>query len=247
MRSRESGIQKEVGEVDLRRLLGRGGMLLQDRTDTDGRRALPEHRVHHLPGDVAPRPERLAVGVGVGEEHDLTPSERAQLVGLQLTQSACRQPDVLRIVLRQDDCRLLGLYDGHVAARRPQQMQAEEAVCALVPAVVAVPPFQEGVNPGGVVRLIPVTVGAVVHHLTVVSPPLMVYLPEDDAALSRGPEEIAAGGVHHLQEREIAVADHRLAELTVDRQALLNDRGGMVERKRLAVELFPDVLERTGR
>ena len=74
-------------------------------------------------------------------------------------------------------------------------------------------------------------------------PPLMVYLPEDDAALLGGPKTIATGGIGHLLERQVADIDHRLAELVTDREALAPQicRWMAVERQGLdALQLFEE-------
>ena len=48
---------------------------------------------------------------------------------------------------------------------------------------------------------------------------------------------IAAGGMEHLLEGEIATTDHCLAERRAERQAAVHHRGGMIEGKRLLPEL----------
>ncbi len=206
-------------------------MLLEDGADTDGRRFLPEGRAHDLLRRLVPIAVSLAVGVGIGKEHDPAPPERTELVGLELIETARCQPDVLRVVLAEDDGRLLCLYDGNGVARcSDQQMQAEQAVKGLVLRLrLTAALAQQRTHPGGVLLLAAVAVEAVIHHLAIMGLALMVDLPEDHAAVFRSTQQIAAGGMEHLLEGEVATADHCLAELRVDRPAALHHRGGMIE------------------
>jgi len=82
---------------------------------------------------------------------------------------------------------------------------------------------EQAADPGGVKGLLlgAMTVGFVVDHLPVVSPLLVVYLPEDHAAVLRGAHPIADGSAGHLLIAEIAAVDHSLAELVLQRPTAL--------------------------
>ena len=67
-------------------------------------------------------------------------------------------------------------------------------------------------NPCGVVRLVTMTVGLVVHDLAGMDALLVVDFPENDAAFFRGAEAVAIGGVVHLLGGEEAFIDEGLAE-----------------------------------
>ena len=81
-------------------------MLFEEPADADGRRSLPEGRGHHLLRRLVPVAIGQAVGVGIGEEDDPVPPEGTELIDLEFIETACSQPDVLGIVLAQDDGRL---------------------------------------------------------------------------------------------------------------------------------------------
>lgn len=85
-----------------------------------------------------------------------------------------------------------------------------------------IPPTEESRYPCRMMLLIlqSMTVKAIIHDLPVTDPLLVVDLPEDDAALPRGPQPIAARRTYHLFPRQIPRRDYRLTELAPDRQAL---------------------------
>ena len=75
-------------------------------------------------------------------------------------------------------------------------MQAEEAGTEFVVGGELV--LHEAVDPGGVVLLVAVTVGLVVHDLASVDLLVVVDLPEDDTAVLGTAEAVAGGGVAEL-------------------------------------------------
>ena len=75
-------------------------------------------------------------------------------------------------------------------------MQAEEAGMEFV--VLGEFILHEGVDPGGVVLLVAVTVGLVVHNLACVDLLVVVDLPEDDTSVLGTAEAVAGGGVAEL-------------------------------------------------
>ena len=72
--------------------------------------------------------------------------------------------------------------------------------------------LEDGMNPRGVVSLVTVTVGLVLHQFAGVDALLVVNLPEDDAAFFGGAEAVAIGSVMHLRGSEVAFIDEGLAE-----------------------------------
>ena len=101
-------------------------------------------------------------------------------------------------------------------------MRPEEAVAGTAIAIKGIPLSQHATHPRRMMLLIlqSMTVKAIIHDLPVTDPLLVVNLPEDDAALPRGPQPIAARRTHHLFPRQIPRGDYRLTELAPDRQAL---------------------------
>ena len=75
-------------------------------------------------------------------------------------------------------------------------MQAEEAGLEFVVGGELV--LHEGVDPGGVVLLVAVTVGLVVHDFASVDLLVVVDLPEDDTSVLGTAEAVAGGGVTEL-------------------------------------------------
>ena len=88
-------------------------------------------------------------------------------------------------------------------------------------------PSKEGAYPGRMccLRLVAVAVGKIIHHLAVVHTTLMVYLPEDNAAMLRGSYAIATGGIEHLLPCQVACARHCLTKLITDGEAALPEVG----------------------
>ena len=187
-----------VDEVDFAPLLFGSGEAFQDGTDADGIVSRPAGRVHHLLGCLIPSGVGRAVRVGVGEDHHLVMAERPELAGLHLAESSGGKPDVLGIVLAEDDGRLLGFHESHLSARL-QQMQAEEGVDGLEGfGWEAVLLLEEVADPCGVAILQTVTVGAIPHQLAVVDDAQLVDLPIDDRIVLRTAQAIAQCGMDHL-------------------------------------------------
>ena len=90
-------------------------------------------------------------------------------------------------------------------------MHAEEAVPELVAGRELV--LHEGVDPGGGVLLVTVTVGLVVHDLAGTDPLPVVNLPEDDTTVPGTAEAVAVGSAAQLGVGQIAGGDYGLAEL----------------------------------
>ena len=214
--------KQKVNDIDLRRLLLRGGLTLEQRTDVDRE----EGMAGGLAGDLLPVVEGLAVGVGVGEEDDVAVAERQQFLRRQHRQSARRHPEILRLPLGHDHSGLLGFDDryafgGGLSSTLHQQMQPEEASLYRQVSVVAIVRLHPGAAPRGMVRLVAVAVVAVEHDLAVASAPRLVYLPEDHAAVTASAEPVALRRPQHLLLGEIAAADQRPAEHGVGRQPRL--------------------------
>ena len=96
-------------------------------------------------------------------------------------------------------------------------MQAEEAAVDGQVAVVAVVGLHPGGDPGGVARLVAVTVIAIVHDLAVASTALGVDLPEDHSAVATPAESVTLSRPQHLLLGEVAATDQRSAEYRVVR------------------------------
>ena len=227
--------KQEVHEVDLAAFLLGGGMLLQQGRDGYGRRVLPERLLHDELGGIVPRLERLAVRVGVGEENDLSASQRTEFVCLDVAQAASGQPHMLWEVFAENDCRLLALDNSNILfqqrieriTRILKQVSAEETMAGghslrICPAVAAA---EQGADPRWVTLLVAVAVLTIVHHLAVVDVAIGSDLPEDDAALACAPQSVAADCTNHLLLRKIARIDYGLAELAFRRQRLEPHRG----------------------
>lgn len=84
--------------------------------------------------------------------------------------------------------------------------------------------LEDGVNPGGVVGLVAVTVGLIVHQFAGVDALLFVNFPEDDAAFFGGTEAVAVGSVVHLGGGEVAFIDEGLAEGAGGGEGFLGER-----------------------
>ena len=93
-------------------------------------------------------------------------------------------------------------------------MQAEEAVLQFV--VGWELRLYEGVDPGGSVVLVAVTVGLIVHNLAGMDALVVVNLPEDDSTVLGTAETIAGGGVMQLDFTQIARRYGRMAELRIN-------------------------------
>ncbi len=89
-------------------------------------------------------------------------------------------------------------------------MEAEEAVLEFV--VGGELRVHEGVDPGGVVGFIAMTVGLVVHDLAGMDALLVIDLPEDDATVLGTAEAVAIRGGQHLALVQIACRDHGLTD-----------------------------------
>ena len=217
-------VKQKVNDIDLRRLLLRGGLTLEQRADVDRE----EGMAGGLTGDLLPVVEGLAVGVGAGEEDDVAVAERTELLRRQHRQSTRRHPDILRIPLGHDHGGLLR-FDNRDAFRGGRseaggvrnEMQAEEAAVDGQVTVVAIVRLHPGRGPVGVVRLVAVAVVAVEHDLAVAGTALVVYLPEDHAAVTATAEPVALRRPQHLLLGEIAAADQCPAEHRVGRQPRL--------------------------
>ena len=210
-------------------------MDLEERGYTDGRGVLPEEGAHDEGGCLAPPLEGGAIGIGVGEEENLMSPEGVELIDLYFSQSSCGEPQALRVLLAEDERAFLGFYytygpvGGVLAFRVTEEMKAEEAVGGGVGAWrCVVTTGEEGGYPGGMMGFVfhPMTVGMVVHDLTVVDTSFVVYLPEDHTTLFGAADEITAGGMEHLFMGEKACMDDCFAELVIDRLALLPEVGG---------------------
>lgn len=103
-------------------------------------------------------------------------------------------------------------------------MEAEEAV--LEGEAIGELVLEDGVNPGGVVGLVTVTVGLVVHQFPCVNTLLVVDLPEDDATFFRGAEAVAIGSLVHLEGGEVTFIDEGLAEGGLGGEGFLDEVGG---------------------
>lgn len=101
-------------------------------------------------------------------------------------------------------------------------MEAKEAVLEIETFGELV--FEDGMNPGGVVGFVTVTVGLVVHQFAGVDALLLVDLPEDDAAFFGGAEAVAVGSVVHLLGGEVAFIDEGLAEGGLSGEGFLDER-----------------------
>ena len=103
-------------------------------------------------------------------------------------------------------------------------MEAEEAV--LEGETFRELVLEDGVNPSGVVGLVAVTVGLVLHQFASVDALLFIDLPEDDAAFFGGTEAVAVGSVVHLRVGEVAFIDEGLAEGGLGGEGFLDEVGG---------------------
>ena len=72
--------------------------------------------------------------------------------------------------------------------------------------------------------MVAVAVGAIIHDLAVEDLPQRVYLPEDDTAVTRAAQVVAADGLLHLHLGQVAIADQCPAEVAVGRLSLLPHR-----------------------
>ena len=63
-------------------------------------------------------------------------------------------------------------------------------------------------SPGGSTRLVTVTVGEVVHELSIVDTKLFVNLPEDDGTVTGGSKAVTLSGMAHLALRKVASANN---------------------------------------
>ena len=102
---------------------------------------------------------------------------------------------------------------------------------------------QEIAHPGRWSLFVAVTVGVVVHDLTVVDTALLVYLPEDDTTAFRGAQPITQDGMEELLECQVPHVEDGLTELTLYRQAGIDHGPGVVEGERFFIQSLPDGLE----
>lgn len=93
-------------------------------------------------------------------------------------------------------------------------MQAEEAVLQFV--VLWELRLHEGMDPGGGVVLVAMTVGLVVHDFAGMHALLVVNLPEDDTTVLGTAETIAGGGMMQLDFTQIARRNGGLTELRIN-------------------------------
>ena len=84
--------------------------------------------------------------------------------------------------------------------------------------------LDKGMDPGGVVGLVAVTVGLVVHQFAGMNTLLLVDLPKDDATFFGGAEAVAISGVLHLWIGEVAFIDEGLAEGRLSGEGFLDER-----------------------
>ena len=202
-------IKNIVYDVDLGRLLGLGRMLFEQGADGEGMAVDVAGGLGH----VEPVTIGRAVQVGVGEEDDLVVLQRLEFGDVQFRLAARGEPEVVGLHFGHDDGRLLRLHhrDGS-GGSLAEQMESEEAVLRL-PVIGHLPAAAQQV--GGPCRLavvVAVTVAAVVHDLAVAQIAVLVDLPEDDAAVATDAQSVALHRPLHLCRREVAAADHCLAE-----------------------------------
>ena len=89
-------------------------MELQEGWDADRWGVLPEDRTHDFLGGLIPTAIGGSIWIGIGKQNDSAPSKGAELVYLDFAQSACCQPDILRVKLRENHSRFLGFDNSDV-------------------------------------------------------------------------------------------------------------------------------------
>ena len=89
-------------------------------------------------------------------------------------------------------------------------MQAEEAGLEFV--VLRELVFHQAVDPGGVVLLVAVTVGLIVHNLAGMDLLMVVNLPEDDTTVLGGSQAVAGCCTVQLSFGQIARGNHGLTK-----------------------------------
>ena len=145
-------------------------------------------------GDGTPGLKGLALGIGVGKEHDLVVPEGIEPGDIEHREASGSEPNGLRKELRADYCGLFGFNDGDGRRIRPpltpptqegKKMQTEEAAVDWEITVVAVMGLEAGTDPVGMMVVVTVTVIMVEHDLPVANLLRLVDLPEDDTAVFR--------------------------------------------------------------
>jgi hypothetical protein len=104
-------------------------------------------------------------------------------------------------------------------------MQTEETVGILKVGRKATSLLHLRYSPGGSTRLVTVTVGEVVHELSIVDTKMFVNLPEDDGTVTGGAKAVALSGMAHLALRKVASANNRLTELGGNAKTAGYERG----------------------
>ena len=106
-----------------------------------------------------------------------------------------------------DDLDSVGIAEGTLG----ELMEAEETMAsrALFPAITF---GEDSANPIGIVVLVAMTVGAVIHDLAVIGFFLLVNLPKDDAARARASKAIAKNCAQHLRLSQDIVSNQRFAK-----------------------------------
>ena len=106
-----------------------------------------------------------------------------------------------------DDLDSVGIAEGAFG----KLMETEEAVAsgALFPTITF---GEDSANPVGIVVLVAMTVGAVIHNLAITGFLLLVDLPKDDAARARASKTIAKYCTQHLRFSQDIVGHQCFAE-----------------------------------
>lgn len=153
--------------------------------------------------------------------------QRGEELGFEHLEASAGEPNEVGEQLGEDNGGLFGLDDAYslwLMGGGGKQVEAEEAV--LEGETFRELVLEDGVNPSGVVGLVAVTVGLVLHQFASVDTLLLVDLPEDDAAFFGGTEAVAVGGVVHLLGGEVALRDEGLAESGLSGEGFLDEVGG---------------------
>ena len=195
-------MKQKIYDIDLRRLLLRCGVTLEQRADVDRE----EGMTGGLSGNLLPVGEGLAVEVGVGEEDYMVVAERAELLRRQRVQSARRHPDILGKPFGHDHRRLLRLDYRH-GGSGVKEVESEKASLHGQVTVVAVVGLHPGGDPGGIALLVAVAIFTVVHDLAVADDSRLIRLPEDDTPVTATAEMVAVCRPLHLLLRQIAAPD----------------------------------------
>lgn len=104
-------------------------------------------------------------------------------------------------------------------------MCPKQTVCRRnIEILAAVVPLQQVTDPVRVPLVVTMTVGTVVHDLTIEDMSQLVDLPEDDTTITTTAQSVALHRPLHLLLSEITTAYHRPTERTLCRQSSLPHR-----------------------